>query len=77
MDKREALEIYLKAHDECLEHTDCKDCAFHEVFGGSPMCILGETGYTPVAQWIRKKFKWQFKSHGRKARRTFRSAEEC
>ena len=54
MDKREALEIYLKAHDECLEHTDCKDCAFREVFGGSPMCILGETGYTPVAQWIRK-----------------------
>lgn len=54
MDKREALEIYLKAHDECLEHTDCKDCAFREVFEGSPMCILGETGYIPVAQWIRK-----------------------
>lgn len=54
MDKREALEIYLKAHDECLEHADCKDCAFREIFGGSPMCILGETGYTPVAQWIRK-----------------------
>lgn len=55
MDKREALEIYLKVHRECLEHSECKDCALREVFGGSSMCLLREISYTPVATWVRKK----------------------
>lgn len=55
MDKREALELYLKAHDECLEHADCKDCAFHEFFGGSPMCILDYINVDEVTMSVREK----------------------
>lgn len=57
MDKREALEIYLKAHDECEQHPDCNDCAFREVYGDGKICILCHTGYPPVARMIRKKLK--------------------
>ena len=57
MDKREALEIYLKAHDECEQYTDCNDCAFREVFGDRKICLLCHTGYRPVARMIRKKLK--------------------
>lgn len=57
MDKRAALEIYLKAHDECEQYPDCNDCAFREVFGDRKICILCHTGYSPVARMIRKKLK--------------------
>lgn len=57
MDKREALEIYLKAHDECLKYPKCKGCLFREVFEGREICLLNETGYPPVARMIRKKLK--------------------
>ena len=34
MDKREALEIYLKAHNECRGHKDCLNCPFIEYYKG-------------------------------------------
>ena len=57
MDKKEALEIYLKAHDECLKYPKCKGCLFREVFEGREICLLNETDYPPVARMIRKKLK--------------------
>lgn len=57
MDKSEALEIYLKANDECEQYPDCNDCAFREVFGDRKICLLCHTGYPPVARMIRKKLK--------------------
>ena len=57
MEKREALSIYLKAYDECLQNADCKGCAFRELFGSLPICILSVTGHAQVATLIRKKLE--------------------
>ena len=55
MDKREALEMCLKVHDECMKHSDCQECPFHEVFEGHTMCLSHARSDTRVAKWVRKK----------------------
>ena len=58
MDKREALEIYLKLHDECLAH-DCEDCVFSDPFRdhGDSVCILDYISVDAVAMSVREKLK--------------------
>ena len=56
MDKREALELYLKLNDECSTH-DCKDCVFKESLYGGGVCILSHVGDDEIAMRIRKKLK--------------------
>ena len=57
MDKREALEIYLKVHDECLTNNYCKDCVFSEPFKGEEVCIFDHVGVIEVEKSIRDKLK--------------------
>ena len=57
MDKREALEIYLKAHNECLKHEECKDCVFYESYVGSKICSLLLANSNMLATLIRKKLE--------------------
>lgn len=56
MNKKEALEIYLKLNDECLTH-DCKDCVFNEPFKGDRVCILDYINVDEVAMSVREKLK--------------------
>ena len=57
MDKREALETYLKVHDECLTNNYCKDCVFSEPFNGDEVCIFDRIGVIEVANSVRAKLK--------------------
>ena len=57
MDKKEALNLYIKAHSECVARSDCKECPFREVFGGTPICLLNETGNCLVAKCVSKKLE--------------------
>ena len=57
MDKKEALEFYLKVHDECITNNYCKDCVFSEPFKGDEVCILDHVGVIEVAKSIRDKLK--------------------
>lgn len=56
MDKKEALEIYLKLNDECSTH-DCKDCVFNEPLYGGGICILDSVSVDAVARYVRNKLK--------------------
>ena len=57
MDKREALNLYIKAHDECLKYPECKGCLFREAFEGRAICLLNETDNSLVAMFVRKKLE--------------------
>ena len=57
MDKREALNLYIKAHDECLKYPECKGCLFREVFEGREICLLNATDNSLVAMCVRKKLE--------------------
>ena len=56
MDKKEALEIYLKLHDECLAH-DCKDCVFSDPLYDDGICILNYLCVADIAMRVRNKLK--------------------
>ena len=56
MDKREALEIYLKLHEECVRR-GCKDCIFKEPYNGRKICILLFTYNNSVAESVKAKLK--------------------
>lgn len=56
MDKREALEIYLKLHEECVR-SGCKDCIFKEPYNGRKICILLFTYHNSVAEGVKAKLK--------------------
>ena len=56
MDKREALEIYLKLHEECVR-SGCKDCIFKEPYNGRKICILLFTYHNLVAEGVKAKLK--------------------
>ena len=56
MDKREALELYLKLHEECVR-SGCKDCIFKEPYNGRKICILLFTYSYSVAESVRAKLK--------------------
>ena len=55
MDKREALEIYLKLSDECGVPDDCNDCVFCEHFKGDRICILDYVNVDEVVMSVRAK----------------------
>lgn len=57
MDKREAFEIYLKVHRECLTNNYCKDCVFSEPFKGDEVCIFDHVGVIEVEKSIKAKLK--------------------
>lgn len=56
MDKREALEIYLKLHEECVR-SGCKDCIFKEPYNGRKICILLFAYNDSVAEGVKAKLK--------------------
>lgn len=55
MNKREALEIYLKLSDECGVPDDCNDCVFCEHFKGDRICILDYVNVDEVVMSVRAK----------------------
>lgn len=57
MDKRTALEIYLKVHDECMRHKMCKGCAFSEPLNGEKVCILDYITIDAIGMSVRAKLK--------------------
>lgn len=57
MDKREALEIYLKVHRECLLHKDCLNCPFWEQYKGLNICILSQFDNVAIAGGVEAKLK--------------------
>ena len=56
MDKREALELYLKVHDECVGSV-CKDCVFREIYNCKEVCVLDLIHRDSVAESVRAKLK--------------------
>ena len=56
MDKREALEIYLKVHDECVK-SGCKDCGFRDIYNCKEVCLLDLLHRDSVAESVRAKLK--------------------
>ena len=57
MDKREALEIYLKVHRECLLHKDCFGCPFWEHYDGRKICVLVFMDNRAIAGGVEAKLK--------------------
>ena len=57
MNKKEALEIYLKLTEECGVADDCNDCVFCEPFKGDRVCILDYINVDEVAESVRAKLK--------------------
>ena len=57
MDKREALQIYLKLTEECGVADDCNDCVFGDLFNGDRVCILDYINVDEVAMSVREKLK--------------------
>ena len=58
MNKKEALEIYLKLTEECGVADDCNDCVFCEPFKGDRVCILDYINVDEVAMSVREKLKF-------------------
>ena len=57
MDKREALEIYLKVHRECLQHKDCSNCPFWEQYKRLNVCALSQFDNVEIAAVVEAKLK--------------------
>ena len=57
MDKREALEIYLKVHRECLLHKDCSNCPFWEQYKRINVCALSQFDNEEIAAVVEDKLK--------------------
>ena len=57
MDKREALEIYLKVHRECLLHKDCSNCPFWEQYKRINVCTLSQFDNVKIAVGVEAKLK--------------------
>ena len=57
MDKREALEIYLKVHRECLQHKDCSNCPFWEQYKRLNVCALSQFDNVEIAAVVEDKLK--------------------
>lgn len=56
MNKKEALEIYLKVHDECVK-SGCKDCGFRDIYNCKEVCLLDLLHRDSVAESVRAKLK--------------------
>ena len=50
MDKREALEIYLKLHNECIGHEDCFGCPFRVKYKNIKLCTLLQVDNKAIAK---------------------------
>ena len=57
MDKREALEIYLKVHRECMENEDCFTCPFGEYYRGIKFCALSHPDDKVIVKLVEDKLK--------------------
>ena len=57
MDKREALALYLKLHNECMGHRDCLQCPFTEHYKGMNICILSYFENRSIATMVEDKLK--------------------
>ena len=57
MDKREALEIYLKVHRECSLHKDCSNCPFWEQYKRLNVCALSQFDNVEIAKLVEDKLK--------------------
>ena len=57
MDKKEALEIYLKVSDECLQSEECENCAFRGSYNGEGICIFDYVNVDAVAMSVRAQLK--------------------
>ena len=57
MDKREALEIYLKLHNECIGHEDCFDCPFSEYYRGVKFCVVSHPDDKVITKLVEDKLK--------------------
>ena len=56
MDKREALELYLKLHEECVR-SGCKDCVFRDIYNCKEVCLLDLLHRDSVAESVKAKLK--------------------
>ena len=57
MDKREALEICLKVHNECIGHEDCFDCPFSEYYRGVKFCVVSHPVDKVITKLVEDKLK--------------------
>ena len=57
MDKREALNIYLKVHNECRGHKDCLNCPFIEYYKGIKVCVLSHPDDKEIVKIVEDKLK--------------------
>ena len=57
MDKREALEICLKVHRECMENEDCFDCPFSEYYRGVKFCVVSHPEDKVITKLVEDKLK--------------------
>ena len=57
MDKREALEIYLKVYRECMENEDCFTCPFGEYYRGIKFCVLSRPDDKVITKLVEDKLK--------------------
>lgn len=57
MDKREALEIFLKVHRECMEHKGCLNCPFKEHYGEKEICVFTYFHNRAITKIIENKLK--------------------
>lgn len=51
MDKREALEIFLKVNKECIE-TCCDDCNFYQPYCGKKTCLFDFLGIEAISKGV-------------------------
>ena len=57
MDKREALAICLKVHNECIGHEDCFDCPFSEYYRGVKFCVVSHPDDKVITKLVEDKLK--------------------
>ena len=50
MDKREALQIFLKLHNECIGHEDCFGCPFRVQYKDIKLCTLLQVDNKAIAK---------------------------
>ena len=57
MNKKEALEICLKVHNECIGHEDCFDCPFSEYYRGVNFCVVSHPEEKVITKLVEDKLK--------------------
>lgn len=57
MNKKEALEICLKVHNQCIGHEDCFDCPFSEYYRGVKFCVVSHPDDKVITKLVEDKLK--------------------